>query len=36
MEKANVNGNIYQKLEYLNNLLKKCKTEKKKYKRKFF
>ena len=29
MEKSNFNGNIYQKLEYLNNLLRKCKTEKK-------
>lgn len=29
MEKSNMNGNIYQKLEYLNNLLKKFEFDKK-------
>lgn len=29
MEKPNMNGYIFQKLEYLNNLLKKYKSQKK-------
>ena len=34
MKKSNLNGRIYQKLEYLNNLLKICECEKNLYLRK--
>ena len=35
MKKRSLNGNIYQKLAYLNNLLKKNESEKKKYTKEF-